>query len=112
MRANGAVANKTSATARSHPVFSYQGREAYFRIVRRAGRWYVEYDGAVAGSFDSAQGAAEALADGRIRFDGLEADAGVDVPPDIDDWFRGDLERGARRHGPGGGALGCPCPPH
>lgn len=85
-----AVANKTSRTRRSSPVFSYLAPEAYFRIVRRGGRWYVEYDGSVAGGFDNAQAAAEALAMGRVRLEGLDVED-PQVPANLACWYRGEL---------------------
>jgi hypothetical protein len=100
-----AATNKNAVAApRRFPVFSFQAPEAYYRIARRGGRWYVEYDGAVAGGFDHAQGAACALARGKLRFEGLD-DPGRGVPADIGDWFRGDLMR------PRPAARGCRAPP-
>ena len=93
-----AVANKTSRTRRSSPVFSYLAPEAYFRIVRRGGRWYVEYDGAVAGGFDNAEAAAEALAMGRVRLEGLEVED-PQVPANLACWYRGDLCRTSQANG-------------
>jgi hypothetical protein len=85
-------------------VFSYQAPEAYYRIVRRGGRWYVEYDGSVAGRFDTPEAAARALARGPVILEGL-ADAGAGVPAVIGDWFRGDLMRSRPE------ATGCRAPP-
>lgn len=85
-------------------MFSYQASEAYYRIVRRGGRWYVEYDGSVAGGFESSATAARALARGEVTLEGLD-DAGRGAPADIHDWFRGDITR------PHPAAAGCRAPP-
>jgi hypothetical protein len=85
-------------------VFSYQASEAYYRIVRRGGLWYVEYDGSVAGGFDSSAAAAGALARGEVTLEGLDP-AGRGAPADIRDWFRGDIMRSHPE------APGCRAPP-
>lgn len=69
-------------------MFSFQSSQGYFRLVRRAGRWYVEFDGLVSRSFDSAEDAAAAVARGQS---GLPR-AIFDPPPErLAQWRRGDL---------------------
>jgi hypothetical protein len=97
MRGNGGR-EQDVRNATQLPVFSYLAPEAYFRIVRRGGRWYVEYDGAVAGGFDNAQAAAEALAMGRVRLEGLDVED-PQVPANLACWYRGDLCRSSPAHG-------------
>ena len=71
-------------------MFSFRGRKAYFRIVRRGGSWRVEYDGSVAGAFRSAQDAVRALARGEVSFPGLP-NPHVEIPVDLAEWNLGDL---------------------
>jgi hypothetical protein len=67
-------------------LFSFRNNSGYFRIVRRARRWYVEYDGLLAGTYDSAHAAARAVAEGQTGFGARP------LPPgDIAAWHRGDL---------------------
>ena len=71
-------------------MFSFRGRKAYFRIVRRGGSWRVEYDGSVTGAYDSANDAVRALARGDVSFPGLpNPQAGI--PGDLAEWNLGDL---------------------
>jgi hypothetical protein len=42
-------------------VFSFHSRQGYFRLVRRAGRWYVEFDGLISRTFHTAEEAAAAV---------------------------------------------------
>lgn len=56
--------------------------------MRRAGRWYVEFDGLVSRTFHTAEEAAAAVSRG-------QADLPVPIsdppPPRVADWRRGDL---------------------
>jgi hypothetical protein len=69
-------------------VFSYRAAEGYLRLVRRGRRWFVEYDGFVSRTFDTAQEAAAAAARGEA---GLPIDNTPRGPADLSDWSRGDL---------------------
>jgi hypothetical protein len=69
-------------------VFSYHSRQGYFRLVRRAGRWFVEFDGLVSRTFETADEAAEAVARGQS---GLGVVISDPPPGRVSDWRRGDL---------------------
>jgi hypothetical protein len=57
-------------------------------LVRRAGRWYVEFDGLVSRTFDTAEQAAAAVARGQS---GLPIPISDPPPERVSDWRRGDL---------------------
>ena len=69
-------------------MFSYRASEGYLRLVRRNRRWFVEYDGFVSRTFDTAQEAAAAAARGDAGLPTHNAPRG---PADLNDWSRGDL---------------------
>lgn len=69
-------------------MFSYRASEGYLRLVRRNRRWFVEYDGLVSRTFDTAQEAAAAAARGDA---GLPLENPPRGPADLGDWSRGDL---------------------
>ena len=69
-------------------MFSFHASEGYLRLVRRGGRWFVEYDGLVSRTFATAKEAAAAAAMGEA---GLPTGAAPRGPADLRDWSRGDL---------------------
>jgi hypothetical protein len=69
-------------------VFSFQSRQGYFRLVRRAGRWYVEFDGVISRTFPSAGEAATAVSRGQS---GLPVAISDPPPACVSQWRRGDL---------------------
>ena len=73
-------------------MFSYHIPEGDFRIARRGGGWYVEFNGETIGAFDSPSTAALALAECEFVWPNLRR-----PPPDLASWTRGEQ----RRPGPG-----------
>ena len=69
-------------------MYSYRAPQGYLRLVRRGGRWFVEYDGLVSRMFATAQEAAAAAARGDA---GLPTDAAPRGPESLSEWSRGDL---------------------
>jgi hypothetical protein len=69
-------------------VFSFHSRQGYFRLVRRAGRWYVEFDGLISRTFHTAEEAAAAVSRGQS---GLPMPISDPPPARVSDWSRGDL---------------------
>jgi hypothetical protein len=82
-------------------LFSYRTDGGYFRLVRRAGRWFVEWDGLVSRTFDSPEAAARAAGKGES---GLPAPASDRPPAALAEWTRGDLPPVWPARPPPGGA--------
>jgi len=66
--------------------YEYRSTYGLIRLLHDARRWKIEFDGTLAGSWDSADSAVSALvgrASGIAAWDVIET---VDVPDDILDW--------------------------
>jgi len=69
-------------------VFSYRIPEGDFRIARRGGGWYIEFNGETVGSFASPDSAALALAECELAWPELPR-----PPSELTGWTRGEQRR-------------------